>query len=467
MHYQAIVEFMNQQAARRTKWRERNWYYYEDLVSFLQYNVPQNSRVLEIGCGDGYLLHQLQPMYGVGIDIAPAMIEQAQQKYPDLHFFVMDVEQLKLQETFDYIILSDTIGYFYDVQKVLNNLRSVSHSGTRVLITYQNFLWSPLLQLVELLHLKMPSKKLNWLNVGDLVNLLNLENFEVVKSGHRLLLPWYIPFLSKFMNKYLAHLPLLNQLCLTSFVIARPCIPTQEYSVSVIIPARNERGNIEQAVQRIPHLGKHTEIIFVEGHSNDNTLTEIQRVCQNYADKLDIKYAVQDGKGKGDAVRKGFAMAHGDILMILDADLTVRPEDLPKFYQAIASGKGEFINGCRLVYPMEKEAMRILNMIANRFFSVTFSWLLGQRIKDTLCGTKVICKKAYEQLASNRAFFGDFDPFGDFDLLFGAAKLNLKIVELPIRYQARVYGSTNISRFRHGFILLKMVLFAMNKIKFI
>jgi glycosyltransferase involved in cell wall biosynthesis len=240
-----------------------------------------------------------------------------------------------------------------------------------------------------------------------------------------------------------------------------------KYSVSVIVPARNEKGNIENAVKQIPQMGSHTEIIFVEGHSSDDTLSEIQRVCAAYKDRLDVKYTVQDGKGKGDAVRKGFGMASGDILMIQDGDLTAPPEDLPKFYHAIASGRGEYINGSRLVYPMEKQAMRMLNVLGNKFFSLMFSWLLGQPLKDTLCGTKVISKENWEKLAANRSYFGDFDPFGDFDLIFGSAKMNLKIVEIPLRYKAREYGDTNISRWRHGWLLLKMVFFALNKIKFV
>lgn len=252
-------------------------------------------------------------------------------------------------------------------------------------------------------------------------------------------------------------------------MIARPLKDTalpEKKSISVIIPARNEKGNIRNAVKRMPDMGGRTEIIFIEGHSSDGTLDEIKRVCGEYGRELDIKYAVQDGKGKGDAVRKGFAMAQGDILMILDADLTVPPEELPKFYEAIASGKGEFINGSRLVYPMEQEAMRLLNMAGNKFFSLMFSWILGQRLKDTLCGTKVLTKINYEKLIANRSYFGEFDPFGDFDLIFGSSKLNLKIVEIPIRYQAREYGETNISRFRHGWLLLQMTFFGMNKIKF-
>jgi glycosyltransferase involved in cell wall biosynthesis len=324
--------------------------------------------------------------------------------------------------------------------------------------------------LAEMLDLKTPQKRLNWLNSEDLSSLLYLEGYDKVKIGRRMLLPKYIPLISNMINRYFAQLPLINKFCLINFIIARvnpDLFERKEKTVSVVIPARNEKGNIENAVTRMPKLGQHTEIIFVEGHSDDGTLNEIKRVCEKYHTEYDLKFFVQDGRGKGDAVRKGFARASGDILMILDADLTVPPEDLIKFYEAIASGKGEYINGTRLVYPMEKEAMRTLNMIGNKFFSIMFSWLLGQTIKDTLCGTKVISRENYDKLRLNRSYFGEFDPFGDFDLIFGSAKLNLKIIEIPIKYRAREYGETNISRFRHGWLLLKMMFFAFNKIKFI
>lgn len=215
-------------------------------------------------------------------------------------------------------------------------------------------------------------------------------------------------------------------------------------------------------------MGKWDELIFVEGNSSDDTKKEIKRVIQKYQKERNLVLIDQGrGRGKGDAVRKGFAKARGDILMILDADLTMPPEELTKYYKIISSGIGEFVMGSRLVYPMENQAMRFLNIIGNKFFSLVFSFLLDQKIKDTLCGTKVLFKKHYEQIVKNRSYFGDFDPFGDFDLIFGAAKLNLKIVEVPIRYKARTYGETNISRFKHGFLLLKMVIFASRKIKFV
>jgi glycosyltransferase involved in cell wall biosynthesis len=272
--------------------------------------------------------------------------------------------------------------------------------------------------------------------------------------------------LGTLLNRFVGTLPLIRRLSLRNYLVARPLrnAALNDPSVTVLVPCRNEQGNIENAVKRLPRFCRDIEILYVEGHSSDGTLEEIHRVIALYPD-LDIKVLVQDGKGKGDAVRKGFANARGDILMILDADLTVPPEDLAKFYDAIAKGKGEFINGSRLVYPMQDQAMRFLNFLANRTFSWLFTWLLNQRYTDTLCGTKVLSRKNYEILYANRSYFGDFDPFGDFDLIFGATKLNLKVVEIPIRYAAREYGETQISRFRHGWLLLKMVVFAYRKLK--
>jgi len=465
-----IREYFDQHADKRDKWRKKNKYYHKEIKNLLGFLVPENSSVLDIGCSTGDVLANLKPSRGVGVDISPKVIRNSKEKYPHLIFKEFDAESLDLDEKFDYIILSDVIGFFTDVQQSFTQVQKHSHSRTKIIITYYSYFWEPLMNIAERLSLKMKNPIQNWLSKSDVDNFLYLADFEVIKKGERLLFPKKIPLVSSFLNHFLAKFPLFRNLCLVNFVVARPKpmvqISESKPSISVIIPARNERGNIESAIKRMPTLDAHMEIIFVEGHSDDNTLEEMQRVKNVYPD-WDIKVMVQDGKGKGDAVRKGFDAATGDVLTILDADLTVRPEELPKFYHAITSGAGEFINGSRLVYPLEDESMRLLNIFGNKFFSMMFSWLLDQRLKDTLCGTKVIWKKDYKKLEAGRSFFGDFDPFGDFDLLFGAAKLNLKIVDLPIRYQARTYGATNISRFSHGWLLLKMCFFAMKKIKFI
>ena len=463
-----LISYFDHEAEKRDAWRARNWYYHAMLQKLIRFIVPEGETILELGSGTGDLLVDLKPSRGVGVDISPKMVEIAAKKYPHVEWKVGDAAEILLGEKFEYIIISDLIGYLDDVEHLFTSLERVCHEHTRVVITYYNYLWEPLLRLGEFLHIKSRQPLQNWLSARDIENMLALGGFEVVKRGKKMIFPLHIPLLSTFLNGFVGNLPLISSLGLIQYVVARQ-IPRvkKEYSVSVIVPARNERGNIRGAVERMPQFGAYQEIIFIEGGSTDGTYEEIERICKEYAGRKNIRFAKQDGNGKGDAVRKGFSMAKGDVLMILDADLTVRPEDLPKFYNALASGKGEFINGSRLVYQLEDESMRFLNMIGNKFFSLVFSWLLGQRIKDTLCGTKVLLKKDYEKISAGRSYFGDFDPFGDFDLLFGAAKLNLKIVEIPVRYQARTYGTTNIQRWKHGWLLLKMTAFAMRKIKFI
>ena len=449
------------------RYRRRFGLFWNDIIRYCDYFIQEDDSVLEIGCATGDLLGRVKGRKKTGIDFSPKMIEIARGKYPEIRFYVQDAVDIQLDEQFDTIILSHVTGYFVDVLEVFNSMKKVCHPRTRIIINYYNFLWEPILLLGEWLGIKKRSPRQNWLTRRDLQTFLYLAGFEVYRKSRRLLLPVNIPLISWFFNKFLSRLPLINQLCINQYLFARPMefFDDRQFSTSIVIPARNESGNLENALERMPRFGKHQEIIFIEGNSTDDTWEQMQQLPAKYPN-WDIKIAQQPGKGKGDAVRKGFAMAQCDILMILDADLTVPPEDLPSFYNAIAQNKGEFINGTRLVYPMEKNAMRLLNLMGNKFFSIMFSWLLDQPVKDTLCGTKVIFKKDYEKLIKNRAYFGEFDPFGDFDLIFGAFKLNLKIIDLPIRYRERVYGDTNISRFSHGFLLLRMLGYAARKIKF-
>jgi ubiquinone/menaquinone biosynthesis C-methylase UbiE len=464
--------FFDEYAANVDDWHRRNAGYHRALASLAQFYIPSGSRVLEIGSGNGDLLAALNPSVGVGIDISGEMVRLASRKYPHLKFRRMAAEDLDLEgERFDFIILSDLVGYLYDIGEVYRRLAAVCHARTRVVVHWYSRVWQPLLAVAEKMGLKKPQPLLNWTTVEDNTNLFHLAGFEVIHNRRHILLPVQIPVVSTIANRWMAHMPGFRNLCLTNWMVAK-VIDLQQFEkaprVSVICPCRNESGNIEPLVRRLPAMGSHTELIFVEGGSKDGTLEECRRVAA-LIPEVDIKVYVQpgEGKGKGSAVREGFAHATGEILMILDADLSVAPEELPQFYDALVSGRGEFINGSRLVYVMDPRAMRFLNVLGNKFFALLLSWLLGQPIKDTLCGTKVLSKADYDRVLANRAYFGDFDPFGDFDLLFGAAKLNLKIIEVPIRYRQRVYGTTNISRFSDGWVLLRMCRMAARRIMFI
>ncbi|MEY3050274.1 MAG: hypothetical protein RLY31_59 [Bacteroidota bacterium] len=374
----------------------------------------------------------------------------------------------------DYLLANGAIHYWTDIQAQLAAL-AAEHAGkdTRLLIIYYSQLWRPLVRLVTWLGLRAVRREMNWVAPEDLDSFSRISGWELLTDEQKVLIPIALPFLSTWVNRFIAPLPVIRAACLLRIAVLRRKMDRWEGrqpSVSVLIPARNEAGNIRAALERVPLLSPADELIFVEGNSTDDTwetivtLTRTEKYQAKWGGR--IRIAQQDGKGKGDAVRKGFGLASGDILLILDADLTVAPEDLPKFYRALVEDAGEFVNGSRLVYPLEKRAMRFFNIIGNKFFAVAFSYVLGVRFKDTLCGTKVLSRSHYQKLAAHREYFGDFDPFGDFDLIFGARRMGLRMAEVPIRYRERTYGYTNIQRWRHGVILLRMLLFAAGKLRF-
>jgi hypothetical protein len=437
------------------------------LAHYLNLIIPSEASLLEIGTAGGVLLRLLNGSSKQGVDPDAAAVEEARNLNPEAVLSVAKGEEFTPSSRPDYVVISDTLNHVEDLQAVLEKVRSYSSPETRLVITFYNTLWRPVLAAASFLGLRESNnRELNWLSHHDLWNLLELADWEIIKTESRILCPLRIPFLTTLLNRWVA--PLLPFLCLSIIVIARPRQPHahRPATVSVVVPARNEEGNIPAILARTPEMGEWTELIFIEGNSTDQTWKAIQKLKEDHPDRR-IKIGQQPGRGKGDAVRMGYALAEGEILMILDADMTVPPEDLPKFYHAVAEGSCEFANGSRLVYPMEKRAMQFLNLCANKFFGIAFSWLLSQQVKDTLCGTKVLTKKNYLKIAANRSYFGDFDPFGDFDLLFGADKLNLKIRDIPVRYRERTYGTTNINRWSHGALLFRMLGFAARKLKFV
>lgn len=452
-------------------WKGMGAYYHKRIIDIYKFLVPPGQKVLEIGCAQGDLLAALQSYEGVGVDFSGEMLKRGTLKHPELQFIKADAHNLgELEGKFNVIILSDLVNDLWDVQAVFEQIKNLTTPRTRIIINSYSRLWELPLKWARHFGLAQKNLQQNWLTVEDITNLLYITEMEVISHWEEILWPLPTPLVNILFNRFIVKIKPFNKLALSNFIITR-LIPTGDSQapkplVSVVIPARNEAGNITQIFDHMPDMGRGTELIFVEGHSNDNTYEVIESEIARHPERR-CKLFRQTGKGKGDAVRLGFAQAEGDILMILDADLTVSPEDLPRFYEVLRSGKGEFANGVRLVYPMEKQAMHFLNLIGNKFFSLAFSWLLGQTIKDTLCGTKALWKGDYDLIAANRVYFGDFDPFGDFDLLFGAARLNMKILEVPIRYRERTYGTTNIQRWKHGWLLLKMVMFAARRIKLV
>jgi predicted TPR repeat methyltransferase len=465
--YDEVAEFFDAFADEADSWKRRNKHYHRLVESIYRFHIPPGRSVLEVGCGTGDLLAALHPARGLGIDVSGHMVAEAARRHPELSFRRVSGETLADEQTFDYIVLSDVVPYVHDLLDVFRALKAVSHDRTRVIVNAHSQAWRPILRLAERLRLKPAKPMRNWVASSDVAGLLHLAGFEVVTTTRRILMPKRIPVLEPLLNRGLANIWPFSYFCLSYWLVARPAPdpqPHAEPTVTVVCPCRNEQGHIAAIVERLPVIGAATELIFVEGGSKDDTRGEIERHLEARAD-IEIRLVEQTGKGKGDAVRVGFAAARNEVLVILDGDISVAPEDLPKFVDALAHGRGEFINGSRLVYDVEPGAMRFLNLLGNKLFGRLLAYALGQHVKDTLCGTKVLRRTDYERIAAGRAYFGEFDPFGDFDLLLGAGRLGLKIVDLPVRYGARTYGETNISRFSDGLLLFRMTAFAINRFK--
>jgi SAM-dependent methyltransferase len=445
--------------------------FHAQVLGKLRHHIRPGARVLEWGCGRGDLLKGLRPVRGLGVDLSPKMIEQAQARNAGngVEFRAGDIATDTIDEPFDAIILDFLSGYLSDVQQSLEQLHASCHPRTRIYLTSLNHLWKPLFTVAQPLGLVLKQPPSNWLSSNDLINLLELSGFEVVKSGTEQLFPFQVPLVSGFFNRLVARLPVFREMGASLFIVARPVarpVIDSAISCSVVLPARNESGHIKDALERIPVLGQKTELIIVEGNSTDDTWAVIEREVAAYSGPLEVSYMKQPGKGKWDAVFAGFAKARGDVLVIQDGDLTAPPEDLPKFYAAIASGRAEFANGSRLVYPMESEAMKLLNFFGNKFFALALSFVVDRPIKDSLCGTKMLLRRDYERLLKRIEEFGEFDPYGDFNLIFGSALLDLAIRDVPVRYKDRAYGDTNISRFSGAALLLRMTWFGLRKLRF-
>lgn len=447
-----IKEHFNRIAGEYDHWKRKNWYYYAKIKEFYKKRIPEGRRVLELGCGTAEILNAVSAGYGVGVDISDEMIKIAKNKFPGLNFVRAGAEELAgLDEKFEYVILSDLIDHARDIWKVFLNLDNLTQKGSTVVITTINPLWDPLFAVFEKLKLKMPEGPHNFLFKADIINLMKLFGYKVREDGFFLLFPLYIPFISDFINRYGPRIPLIRNLCLVQYIVARKirgAMPDKGLSCSVVVPCYNEAQNLEECLRRIPQMGKFTEVIIVDDGSTDNTALLAREIIRQQSHMKLITYP--QNRGKAYALRQAFNAASGDILIILDADMSVIPEDLEKFFWALnRSDDIVFVNGTRMVYPMQKEAMRALNLLGNKIFSLIFSWLLGQRITDTLCGTKAVLRRAYHDTDFTR-----HDPWGDFDLLINIAGKGYRMAEMPVRYKRRLKGQSKMRVLRHGFKLL-------------
>jgi len=428
------------------RYRGRNPYYHRTQRALFRTYVPEGMSVLEMGCATGDLLAIVRPEIGLGIDLSPRMVAKAREKHPHLEFLEADAVFFDTDARFDRIIINNLLEYVEDIQGLFQNCRRLLAPRGRILVSTLNPLWTPVLRAGAQLGLCTPDTQRNFVTGQDAANLLGLNGFDVVNLTRRTLLPKNIPLLAPLVNLVAAQAPVLRRLCMIEFLVARPVAPASDYSVSVVVPCYNEVDNIEQCVRRVPCMGRHTEVIVVDDGSQDGTAERVKPELNPSVDVRCISY--RPNRGKLHAVRTGFEAASGDILMILDADMTVPPEDLSYFYRPLRDGLADFINGTRLIYPMATGSMKLQNFLGNKVFGVLVSWLTGSHLSDTLCGTKAFFREDY------RHFLMGYDPWGDFDLLFGAAQNAGKILEVPIHYEERRAGQSKMKALRHTWALL-------------
>ncbi len=429
--------------------KRRNEYYNDYLIKWCRALVPPGRRVLEVGSGRGDVLSAVLPSEGIGIDLSPAMTRLAAEAFPDLEFRTQAIEDFEGRGDVDVALMINTLEYAYDAGLVLDRIRAALRDNGKLLISTANPIWSPIFKTASRLNLRIPDCKRLFLTNKDVVNLLQLHGFEVTYENMALLMPKGGGLAAGALNWTASRTPYLRHLSSTQLIMARK-VPEKrrEYSVSLIIPCHNEVGNVDRCVREVRKLGTRTEVIFVDDGSTDGTADAIEPSHNPNVETRVISY--KPNEGKGNAVRRGFDAATGDILMILDADLTTHPEELGPLYEAFAEGRAEFVNCTRLVYPMDNAAMKFANYVGNKMFTIAVSLIMGARVSDTLCGTKAMFRWDYEHMTLGR------DPWGDYDFLFGAAQQRLVIRELPVHYRDRVFGMSKMAATKHTMNLLRM-----------
>jgi len=441
----ALVDYFNSIAPEWDMWRSRNRFYHEYIKDLVGGAVVPDASVLDIGCGTGDVLNFVGPRTGVGLNVADRLTRLARQKYPNLQFHTVDADAVSLSDGFrpEYVISVNLLDHTYDVFELLASVRECVTERTLIVITTSNPLWAPLLWLASRIGRRSRESTRNFITNRDISSILRVLGFDVVEAALALPVPVRIPLLSSVLNAALPDLPVLRYASSTQYVAARPRIPREPLSVSVVVPCFNEEGNVRACAERVPDMGAATEIIFVDDGSADGTRAAVLAAMEE--DPRVRLIAYNANHGKANAVRAGFDAAQNDVLMILDADMTVAPEDLPKFLAPLQGGTAEFVNGTRLVYPIEGHAMPTVNFVGNKAFCLLISWVLRQRVSDTLCGTKALLRRDYRSMPLSGS-----DRWGDFDLLFGAARQKLRILEIPIHYRERAAGESKMNVRRDG-----------------
>jgi len=444
-----IKDYFERVAPDWEQWQRKNPLYHSCLTHLIGGMIPPGSKVLELGSGVGDLLASLGPSSGMGLNFAQALTDRALQKHPQLEFHTVDVDSVILPRSFEpqYVVMTNMLDYVYDVWDTMESLKPAIREQTLLIITTNNPLWAPLLRLASKLGLRFPESPRNFITNKDICSVLHLQGFDIVEDGFTLPVPKRIPVIGTLLNAVVPEVPILCFVSSVQYIAARPRVARPPLSCSVVIPCHNEAGNIQECLRRVPQMGSWTEIVVVDDGSTDETCEKVKEIMVH--DSRVRLIVLEKNQGKAGAVRAGFEAANGDVLMILDADMAVTPEELLKFLAPLQEGTADFVNGTRLVYPMQGKAMKVANFIGNKGFCFLASKVIRQRVSDTLCGTKVFLKRDYLRMP-----LGGVERWGDFDLLFGAARLKLRILEIPVHYTERRAGKSKMRVMVDGWYFL-------------
>jgi hypothetical protein len=423
-------------------WERRNAFYRSALRAHFAGIIPAGAAVLELAAGMGQLLHELAPRAGVGVNYAERLNAEARKRHPELTFVLGQVDRLEVPAGFvpEYVVLNHMIDFVHDLWDSLHAIAGKIEGNALVAVTTSNPLWAPILRLASALRLRTPHAARNFVTARDVRSVLELLGFDVVEEGWLVPMPLGVPGLARLVNLVVPEIPILRAACSVQSLTARRRLPRAGLTCTVIIPCHNEEGNLEATAARVPAMGARTEILVVDDGSTDGTRAAAERARAR--DPRVRILAFDKNRGKAGAVFAAIEAATGDVAIILDADATVPPEVLPKFFEALATGHADFVNGTRLVYPVPGKAMKIANFLGNKMFCFIASWVLRQRVSDTLCGTKAFLRSDFLRMPRLSV-----DRWGDFTLLFGAARLRLRIREIPVHYEERTAGRSKMRAF--------------------
>ncbi len=439
-YLKSSVNFFKSNFIKRLNFIQKKFFLFKEISTFLN-NCLDHTKNIFIFCAGNSIL-------GQNIDSNKIFIKEIDEQYQikhkdNIHYVNENIENI-LSDC-DTVVISD-IEHQLNPAKNLLNLSRIVGDNTKIILLSKNMVWMILIKILKLFFSFSP-KKNNFLPSSYLDNLYSSCNLELIRQEKIIALPINIPFLTKIINR-IFRLPLLNFFCMSNIAILKKKIKNssnhKDLKISFIIPCKNEQDNIKVFEQKINENTEPDEYLFGDDNSSDKTSDEIDKLIEKLSDKKIIKY---NGPGicKSENVYKGIDLSSGDIIVIYDADHTVSFEDIKFSVSIMKKTNVDFINCTRMIYPQKDGAMKFANFIGNTIFASLFSLLFKKKITDTLCGTKIFYKKDWEKIKENTSQWGMKDLWGDFDLLIGAYKNNLKITEVPVTYYERRENETKMT----------------------